>query len=52
MQKPRTLLVLLVIDFHLRLQVAQSGFKGLGALRVSSIHGLQVRERLPGPATA
>ena len=37
MQKPSTLLVLPVMDFHQRLHVVQSGFKGLGELRVSSI---------------
>ena len=32
MQKPSTLLTLPVIDFHQRLQMAQSGFKGMDAL--------------------
>ena len=41
-----TLLALSVIDFHQRLQAAQPGFKGLGELRVSSIHELQIHERL------
>ena len=46
MQKPPTLLALPAIDFHQRLQVAQSGFKSLGEQRVLSIHGLQIYERL------
>ena len=45
-RKPSILLALPVIDFHQRLQVAQSGFKGLGDLPVSSIHGLQIHECL------
>ena len=44
MQKPSTLLVLPVIAFHQRLQVTQSSFKGLGELRVSSIHESQIHE--------
>ena len=34
--------VLQVIDFHQRLQVTQSSFMGLGALRGTSVHGLQI----------
>ena len=44
-KKTPTLLALPVIDFHQRLRLARSSFKGLGELRVSSTHGLQVHER-------
>ena len=44
MQKPSSLLVLPVLDFHQRLQAAQSGFKGLEELPVSSIHVSQIHE--------
>ena len=40
------MLALPVIDFHQRLQVTQSGSKSALELRVSSVHGLQVYERL------
>ena len=36
--RPSTVLALPVIDFHQRLQVAQSGFKGLAELRFDSSH--------------
>ena len=47
MQKQPALLALPSMDFHQRLQVTQSGFKGFLELRVSSsVHGLQVHDCL------
>ena len=50
MQKPQALLALPVNDFHQRLQVTQSDFKGFLEFRVSSVHGLRVHERLAPPS--